>query len=112
VARRNKAAAVGRGAQEAKAGQQHQKISRGAAGPRPRRAAVVAVALLIGLAILGGVIWLAGQRSTAEGPVGGVAVGQAAPGRGLALPATRGGSLSLQQLSGRKVVLYFYEGST
>jgi cytochrome oxidase Cu insertion factor (SCO1/SenC/PrrC family) len=100
VARRDKATAVGRGVQEAKAGQ------------RRRRAAVVAVALLIGLAILGGVIWLAGQRSTAEGPMGGVAVGQAAPGRGLALPATRGGSLSLQQLSGRKVVLYFYEGST
>jgi cytochrome oxidase Cu insertion factor (SCO1/SenC/PrrC family) len=103
---------MGRGAQEAKAGQQGQRISRGAAWPRRRRAVVVAVALLIGLAIIGGVIWLAGQRSTAEGPVGGVAVGPAAPGRGLALPATRGGSLSLQQLSGRKVVLYFYEGST
>ncbi len=75
------------------------------------RAGVVG-ALLLGLAILGGVVWLAGQRTASGGVAAGAASGQPAPGRTLTLPATRGGALSLRQFAGRKVVLYFYEGST
>jgi len=69
-------------------------------------------ALLLGLVILGGVVWLAGQHTASAGAVAGAANGQPAPGRTLTLPATRGGALSLRQFAGRKVVLYFYEGST
>ncbi len=69
-------------------------------------------ALLSGLVILGGVVWLAGQHTATGGVAAGVASGQPAASRTLTLPATRGGALSLQQFAGRTVVLYFYEGST
>jgi len=78
---------------------------------RGGRAAIVGT-LLSGLVILGGVVWLAGQRTATGGVAAGEVSGQPAPGRTLMLPATRGGALSLQQFTGHKVVLYFYEGST
>ncbi len=67
---------------------------------------------VVGALLLGGVVWLAGQRTASGGVAAGAASGQPAPGRTLTLPATRGGALSLRQFAGRKVVLYFYEGST
>ncbi len=78
---------------------------------RGGRAAIVGT-LLSGLVILGGVVWLTGQHTATGGVAAGAASGQPAPGRTLTLPATRGGARSLQQFAGRKVVLYFYEGST
>jgi cytochrome oxidase Cu insertion factor (SCO1/SenC/PrrC family) len=42
--------------------------------------------------------------------VGGTALGTAVP--GMALPSTAGQPISLADYRGRKVVLYFYEGST
>ncbi len=78
---------------------------------RVGRATIVG-ALLSGLVILGGAVWLAGQHTATGGVAAGAASGQPAPGRPLTLPATRGGALSLQQFTGHKVVLYFYEGST
>jgi len=78
---------------------------------RGGRAAIVG-ALLNSLVILGGVVWLVGQHAATGGVAASAASGQPAPGRTLTLPATRGGARSLQQFTGRKVVLYFYEGST
>jgi len=80
-------------------------------GGRGGRATIVG-ALLSGLVILGGVVWLAGQHTATGGAAAGAASGQPAPDRTLTLPATRGGALSLRQFTGRTVVLYFYEGST
>jgi len=64
---------------------------------------------LIGIAaflVLAGLVWiLKGTQTTGSG----VATGAAVP--SIAQPATSGGTLSLQQLQGSKVVVYFYEGS-
>ncbi len=48
--------------------------------------------------------------SHSGGGVGGTALGTAVP--GVALPSTAGHPISLADYRGRKVVLYFYEGST
>ena len=74
----------------------------------------MAGALLVGLAIVGGVIWLAGQQATPTGGSGtAVAAGQPVPGLNVAFPATQGSTLSLKGYAGhRKLVLYLYEGST
>lgn len=50
------------------------------------------------------VLWTSPQPRS-----GGIALGAAAP--SIALPATSGGQLTLAQLRGSKVVLYFYEGA-
>ena len=56
--------------------------------------------------MLAGLIWiLKGTQPAGSG----VATGAAVP--SIAQPATSGGTLSLQQLQGSKVVVYFYEGS-
>lgn len=68
--------------------------------------------LLVGLAVLGGVVWFAGQRTATDGTTTGAASGQPTSARSLTLPATQGGTLSLRGFAGRKIVLYFYEAST
>jgi len=56
--------------------------------------------------VLAGLIWiLKGTQPAGSG----VATGAEAP--SIAQPATSGQTLSLQQLRGSKVVVYFYEGS-
>lgn len=80
---------------------------------RPRRRVTsVVVAVLIGLVTIGGVIWLALQQTSTGNSGGGLAAGSAAPDRTVVLPSTQGGTIALQQLSGHKVVIFFYEGST
>jgi len=55
--------------------------------------------------VLAGLIWiLKGSQPAGSG----VATGAEAP--SIAQPATSGQTLSLQQLRGSKVVVYFYEG--
>jgi hypothetical protein len=69
-------------------------------------------ALLLGLVIVGGVLWIAHQPPAAGGVTSSARTGQQVPGSDLTFPATQGGTLSLARLHGRKVVLYFYEEST
>ncbi len=78
----------------------------------PQGRALVVGTLLIALVILGGVAWLAGQRTTVDGTMTGAASRQPTSARSLALPATQGGMVSLREFAGHKVVLYFYEAST
>ncbi len=52
--------------------------------------------------------WLRGF-SKPEAPSAGIAIGTTAP--SIAKPATTGQSLTLDQLRGSKVVLYFYEAA-
>lgn len=99
-------------AREAATGQQRKRgPGRSARSWRERRTWVVLGILLI--AIVGGVIWLAGQQAASGGSGTGLATGQRAPGLDVAFPATQGGTMTLKQFEGhRKVVLYLYEGST
>jgi len=60
-----------------------------------------------GVLALAGLVWI--TRGTAGSPSSGLATGAEAP--SIAQPSTDGQTLSLQQLRGSKVVLYFYEGS-
>ena len=61
---------------------------------------------IAGLLVLAGLIWiLKGTQPAGSG----VATGAAVP--SIAEPATSGEMLSLQQLRGSKVVVYFYEGA-
>ncbi len=56
--------------------------------------------------MLAGLIWiLKGTQPAGSG----VATGAAVP--SIAQPATSGGTLSLQQLQGSKIIVYFYEGA-
>jgi len=73
---------------------------------RPSRLVLVAAAIL---AILAVGIWFnnTANRSSSQSP--GLPVGATVP--SMALPATTGQSLSLDQLRGSKVVLYFYEAA-
>lgn len=128
MTRRNNAAATGRGTeaerlraqaealrtQEAEPGWQRKGGRRRSARPRRgRRAPLVVGALLLGLIVIGGVIWLARQQSTTGGSGTTVATGQPVPGLDTAFPATQGSMLSLKGYAvHRKLVLYFYEGST
>ncbi len=61
---------------------------------------------IAGLIVLAGLVWiLKGNQPAGSG----VATGAEAP--SIAQPATSGQTLSLQQLRGSKVVVYFYEGA-
>ncbi len=75
---------------------------------RPRRA--LWPWLVLGVAVVALVGVFATHRSASLPPTVGLAVGSPAP--ALALPATTGGTLSLAQLRGLKVVVLFYEGAT
>ncbi len=63
--------------------------------------------LLLGLGFA--VAQLSARRSPQPALSAGLAVGAPVP--TIALPATSGGALSLEQLRGSKVVVYFYEGA-
>lgn len=72
-----------------------------------------ALAVVVGALLLLGFGFAVVQRSAPRGPQSagsaGLAVGAPVP--TIALPATMGGMLSLDQLRGSKVVVYFYEGA-
>lgn len=115
MARRNNTAATGQGARDARP--LHQIRATGRRAERSRglgRPAPIVAALVVVLAIAGGVVWLAVQQSQQAAGVSktSVAIGHEAPERDLALSSTQGGTLSLRQFEGHKVVLYFYEEST
>jgi ferric-dicitrate binding protein FerR (iron transport regulator) len=86
---------------------------------RPRTGWLLGGVLVVA-ALVAGVVWLAGQGSTGTGSTatGSTATGsrplavQPAPSSTLALPSTTGPAVTLQSLHGKRVVLYFYEGST
>jgi peroxiredoxin Q/BCP len=82
--------------------------NRGQARPRVTwRYAAAACAVLV-IAVLG---WLLSQ-SRASSSTGAALVGKPAPLAGLRLASSQGRPVSLAQYHGRKVVLFFYEGST
>jgi peroxiredoxin len=60
--------------------------------------------------VLGTLFWLTQQNAPVSDAR--TLVGRAAPAANLQLPSSQGGSASLAQYRGKKVVLYFYEGST
>lgn len=64
------------------------------------------VALLIGLGFAAAQLSLRAPQPTSSA---GLPVGAAAP--AVALPATTGGSFSLDRYRGAKAVIYFYEGA-
>ena len=75
---------------------------------RVRRRAVTIGAFVAAALVF--VAWVGWQAFTPPPPLsGGLSPGSAAP--SIARPATTGGSLSLDQLRGLKVVVYFYEES-
>ncbi|HYS29663.1 MAG TPA: hypothetical protein VEQ12_09190 [Candidatus Limnocylindria bacterium] len=60
--------------------------------------------------VLAGLVWIIRGTPGSSGSSGsGLATGAEVP--SIAQPSTDGQTLSLQQLRGSKVVLYFYEGS-
>jgi peroxiredoxin len=74
--------------------------------PWGRALSVVGVAALV----IGTLIWLTQQNAPVSDAQ--TLVGRAAPAASLPLASSQGGSASLAQYRGKKVVLYFYEGST
>jgi len=63
------------------------------------------------LAIVGTLVWLVTHQGTASSTGQGL-VGKPAPLASLQLASSEGHQVSLSQFSGKKVVLFFYEGST
>jgi peroxiredoxin Q/BCP len=61
--------------------------------------------------ISGTLVWLATQQNTASSSSQGL-IGKPAPAAGLRLASSEGRSISLAQYHGKKVILFFYEGST
>jgi peroxiredoxin Q/BCP len=72
-----------------------------------RLAAAGALLLLIG----GTLLWLVGQASSTSSS-GASPVGKPAPQANLQLASTQGHPISLAQYHGKKVLVFFYEGST
>jgi peroxiredoxin len=70
---------------------------------------ILGVAGLV-LLVIGVLVWLT-QQSPAPADAQAL-VGKSAPAATLPLPSSQGRSLALAQYRGKKVVLYFYEGST
>src|SRR6185312_15145898 len=79
---------------------------------RGARRPAIAGLFVVGILMVGVIIWLAQQQTAVNNPAVGAPAGQVVAGRNLAMPSTQGGTLSLQPLAGHKVVLFFYEGST
>jgi hypothetical protein len=78
---------------------------------RKQRGLSVSLVIVTGLAALGlgfAVAQLSAPRPPEAVGSAVLAIGASAP--SVALPATTGGTLSLDRLRGTKVVLYFYEG--
>ena len=78
---------------------------------RKRRGFPLGLAMAAGLAAVAlgvAVAWITAPRAPQAAGSAGLAVGAPAP--SIALPATTGGTLSLDRLRGSKVVVYFYEG--
>jgi hypothetical protein len=71
-----------------------------------RRAIVVGGSVILVAAVV--VVWLQANSSPPSAGAG-IPLGSTAP--AIALPATTGGTLSLDRLRGSKVVVYFYEDS-
>ncbi len=92
--------------------------ARGTGAPAQRqhkempRSSVAVGTILLCLVVVGGFLWVTQQHAAPGAATAGVRAGPRAPGAGITLPATQGTTLSLAQLRGKKVVLYFYEEST
>ena len=79
--------------------------------PRGARRGFSWALVLVGAVLVAVIAVIASQmsRSPAGSSSAGLPIGAPAP--SIARPATTGGSLSLDQLRGSKVVVYFYEGA-
>jgi cytochrome oxidase Cu insertion factor (SCO1/SenC/PrrC family) len=78
---------------------------------RKHRGFPLGLAVTVGLAAIGlavAVAELSAPRASQQASSAGLAIGAPAP--TFALPATTGGTLSLDHLRGTEVVVYFYEG--